>query len=327
MRVIVLGGTRFIGRAIVDALMAAGHDPLICHRGVTKADGLPAVAHLHAERAELGEHQRELEAFDAEAVIDCYAMSARDARALLVALPDPAQHRVVLSSQDVYRAFATVQRNGLATDAVPITEDAPLRADRFPSRGEEGYEEYSKLEVEEAVLAAGATVLRLPMVYGPYDYQRREEFVLKRVRAGRLRIPVGAANALLPLALVDDVGRGVVAAVEHRARGATIYNLGPARTDPMAVWMRRILAAADSPAELVRVPDGIPLPGDLGLTVAFSQPLVISSAKARHELGYQDTDPDEAVSRSVRWHLAHPPEDVSGDFSADDRALAATEAS
>jgi hypothetical protein len=95
----------------------------------------------------------------------------------------------------------------------------------------------------------------------------------------------------------------------------------------MAVWMQRILAAADSAAELVRVPDGIPLPGDLGLTVAFSQPLVISSAKARHELGYQDTDPDEAVSRSVRWHLAHPPEDVSDDFSADDRALAATEGS
>jgi hypothetical protein len=109
---------------------------------------------------------------------------------------------------------------------------APLRADRFPSRGEEGYEDYSKLDVEEAVLAAGATVLRLPMVYGPFDYQRREEFVLKRVRAGRLRIPVGAANALLPIALVDDVGRGVVAAVEHRARGATIYNLArPYRSD------------------------------------------------------------------------------------------------
>jgi nucleoside-diphosphate-sugar epimerase len=321
MRVIVLGGTRFIGRAIVDALVAGGHDALVCHRGAIEPDGLPPVVHLHTERGELIEHRRQLDAFAADAVIDCLAMSASDARAMLTALPDPELHRIVLSSQDVYRAFATVQRNGLATDPVPITEGAPLREDRYPSRDEEGYEDYSKLDVEEAVLAAGATVLRLPMVFGPHDYQRREEFVLKRVRAGRPRIPVGAANALLPLALVDDVARGVVAAVEHQGRGASVYNFAPARTDPMSLWMQRILKAADSAADLVRVPDGTVLPADLGLTVAFSQPLVISSVKARDELGYKDTDPDEAVGRSVQWHLDHPPKDASGDFSADDLAL------
>jgi nucleoside-diphosphate-sugar epimerase len=43
MHVIVLGGTRFIGRAIVDALVAAGHDPRVCHRSATKADGLQSL--------------------------------------------------------------------------------------------------------------------------------------------------------------------------------------------------------------------------------------------------------------------------------------------
>ena len=322
MRVIVLGGTRFIGRAIVDALVAAGHEPLVCHRGDTEPDGLPAVAHLHAERGHLGEHRDRLNAFAPNAVVDCRAMSADDARAALDGLPEPTLHRVVLSSQDVYRAFATLQHNGLATNSVPITEAAPLRADRYPNEAA-GQENYSKIEVEEIVLQAGATVLRLPMTYGPHDYQRREEFVLRRVRAGRLRIPVGAANALLPLALVDDVARGVVAAVERQADRGTIYNLAPAQTDPVAVWMRRILTAASSTAELVRVPDGTPLPDDLGLTKASSQALVISSAKARQELGYRNSDADEAVSRSVMWHLQHPPEDARGDFSQDDQALAA----
>ena len=87
--------------------------------------------------------------------------------------------------------------------------------------------------------------------------------------------------------------------------------------------MQRILAAAGSSAELVRVPDGTALPADLGLTAAFSQPLVISSAKARHELGYRDTDADEAVTRSVAWHLEHPPDSGSADFTLDDLALAA----
>ena len=36
MRVIVLGGTRFIGRAVAEALVTAGHEPLVCHRGTTE---------------------------------------------------------------------------------------------------------------------------------------------------------------------------------------------------------------------------------------------------------------------------------------------------
>jgi nucleoside-diphosphate-sugar epimerase len=127
--------------------------------------------------------------------------------------------------------------------------------------------------------------------------------------------------------LVDDVARGVVAAVERGAKGGEVFNLAPAQTDPMAVWMQRILTAAGSSAELVRVPDGTVLPSDLGLTAAFSQPLVISSTKARHELGYQDTDRDEAVRQSVHWHVAHPPEESAADFGADDRALLAIKGS
>jgi nucleoside-diphosphate-sugar epimerase len=320
MRVIVLGGTRFIGRAIVEALVVAGHEPLICHRGDTEPDDLPAtIAHLHADRNQLLAHRARLEAFGAEAVVDCLAMSAADARTTLAALPDPAMHRVVLSSQDVYRAFATLQHDGLATDTVPIDEDAPRRADRYPYPN---LAAYSKLDVEEIVLDAGATVLRLPMTYGPHDYQRREEWVLRRVRARRRQIPVGVASALLPLGFVGDVARGVVSALERRSDGAGVYNLVAADTDPIAVWMRRILLAAGSDLEVVRVPDGTALPDDLQITTAMSQPLVISSARARRDLGYRDTDPDEAVARSVEWHLAHPPGHPDEDFTGDDEALA-----
>ena len=98
-----------------------------------------------------------------------------------------------------------------------------------------GLERYSKIDVEEIVLDAGATVLRLPMTYGPHDYQRREEWVLRRVRAGRRQLPVGVANAVLPLAFVGDVAQGVVSALEHRIGG--VYNLVAASTDPLAVWV------------------------------------------------------------------------------------------
>ena len=48
------------------------------------------------------------------------------------------------------------------------------------------------------------------------------------------------------------------------------------------------------------------------------------SSKDRDLLGWTETtDPHEALARSVAWHLANPPEDASGDFDADDWALAA----
>ena len=57
MRIIVLGGTRFIGRAIVEELTSTGHDLLIVHRGVLEPVDMPAVRHLHAERVELPAHR------------------------------------------------------------------------------------------------------------------------------------------------------------------------------------------------------------------------------------------------------------------------------
>jgi hypothetical protein len=51
------------------------------------------------------------------------------------------------------------------------------------------------------------------------------------------------------------------------------------------------------------------------------QHLLVDSSKARDLLGWEQTDPHEALRRSVAWHLANPPEDASDDFTADDRAL------
>lgn len=114
----------------------------------------------------------------------------------------------------------------------------------------------------------------------------------------------------------------MVAAVAIEAPRGAIYNLAPARTDPMALWIQRILGATGSNAELVRVPDETALAEELGLTKAFSQPVVFSSSRARQDLGYRDTDPNEAVARSVHWHLEHPPAETQADFARDDQALA-----
>jgi nucleoside-diphosphate-sugar epimerase len=248
----------------------------------------------------------------------------------------------VVSSMDVYRAFGAVLA-GTETDPLPVDETSPVRPERFPYRGQPhpspDADTYEKLDVEAAYLAREATVCRLPMVYGERDHQRREEPILRRIRAGRRRIPAGSGSWLWTRGYVRDVAAGIRLALESEACVAEVLNLGEARTWSMGLWARHVLEAAGSEAELVRVPDVL-LPDDLEVLGTISQHLLVDSSsfgrapawtgqqhllvdssKARDLLGWEQTDPHEALRRSVAWHLANPPEDASDDFTADDRAL------
>ena len=318
MRVVVLGGTRFIGRAAVEELVATGDEVLVVHRGVLEPDDMPHVPHVHCGRAELSEHRAELAAFKPEAVLDCRALTRGDAELALAALPE-VDHFVAISSIDVYRAFGSLN-DDQETDPVPLDEESPLRAERYPYRGKmPGMDDYDKLDVEDVYLPRGATVLRLPMVYGEHDYQLREEFLLRRVRARRGRIPFGAGMWLTCRVYVGDVAKAVSLALRKPLAGE-VMNVCEDRSYSMRLWSRMILEAAESDAELVRVADDA-LPEDLKFTGSMPQHILASAQKARQLLGWTTSDPFATLRTTVRWHLAHPPADASDDFAADERAL------
>jgi len=325
MRVLLIGGTRFIGRAILHELAGAGHDVLVVHRGEHEPEGLGAAPHLHANRKDLPRHAAEIASFGPEAVIDACAMTMADAHAALAALPRGVR-LVLLSSMDVYRAFGSIWARE-ETDALPLDESAPVRERPLPDPGTKlagwdfAWAEYDKVPIEREYLARGALVLRLPVVFGEHDYLVREEPVLRRLRAGRRRIPIGAGNLLFTRGYVGDVAAASRLALTA-GRPGQVYNVGESRTASIGLWMRQTAAAAGSAIELVRVPDEA-LPPDLRLSGTFSQHILVDSSKARAELGFREIDPAETLRRSVAWHVAHPPEGGSADFAADDAALAA----
>ncbi|MGH2686416.1 MAG: NAD-dependent epimerase/dehydratase family protein [Actinomycetota bacterium] len=306
MNAIVLGGTRFIGRAVVEELVATGHDVTVVHRGESEPADLVDVEHVHADRTALPRLRGDV-------LVDTYAMSGADADAALAAAGD--LRLVVLSSQDVYAAHGELHAGGHG-HAVPVDETAPVRTTRLPY----GAADYEKLDVEARYLARGGTVLRLPATYGEHDEQAREEFVLRRVRAGRTAMPFGAGNFLWTRAYVGDVAVAVRLAAEHDGLGGEVLNIGERRTWTIRRWAEEIAAAAGAELELVTVPPKV-LPDDLVITGALGQHVLTDSGKARTLLGWSDRDPVEAVQRSVAWHLAHPPEPAGGDFRADDEAL------
>lgn len=321
MRVAVLGGTGFTGRAVVRSLVTAQHRVSVLHRGETHDNAEPDdVDHRYVDRNDPAGLSRALE--DVDAVIDIAAMRRRDAAGVVAALPHGAR-LIGVSSCDVYRAVESLHA-GTVTDPVPIDETGELREGRYPLRGlRPGREEYEKLDVEEVYRGHGGSIMRLGFVIGAHDHQRREEPILRRIRGGRRSLPVGAGTFVGSRVLVDDVAAAMVLAVDAAESQVTgeVFNLVEASSPSFGLWARWILEDADADIELVRVPDEH-LPTDLRLFGSIAQPLIFDSSKAREVLGWRPSDARHATRRSVAWHLQNPPEET-GDFDADDAALRA----
>jgi len=320
MRITVMGGTRFIGRRIVDDLLARGDEVQVVHRGETEPSDRGSSRHLHIDRANFASVAGEVAAFAPDAVIDCLAMTRSDVDAVLPHLPDT--QLILLSSMDVYEAFANVLHGDRESEPVPLNEESRLREVRYPYRGGGVRpDDYDKLDVEPSYLERDATVLRLAMIYGEHDHQRREEFILRRVRAGRTRIPIGTGTWLWTRCYVGDVSAAVLACLGNARVTAEVLNIGEPAVRSVRGWATEILAAAGHEAELVTVPDSA-LPEDIWMTKRIDQHVVFDGYKAARLLDWRP-DPAAGLARSVAWHLANPPADAATDFTPDDAALAA----
>jgi nucleoside-diphosphate-sugar epimerase len=186
MRVLILGGTAFIGPWAVRALCAKGHHVTVFHRGNREAELPREVAHLHGDRARLEEHREQFAALAPEVVLDMRCLSEADARRVIETFRGIARRCVMISSIDVYRAYGVLlgKEPGPA-ESMPQTEDAPFRTKLYPYRSDppradddplKWQDTYDKIPAEQAFLSdpeLAGTVVRLPMVYGPGDYQHR----------------------------------------------------------------------------------------------------------------------------------------------------------
>lgn len=338
MRVAVLGGTGFIGPHVVRILSGQGHSVTVVHRGQSEPELPPAVAHLHGNwRSGLPELAGALRQLRPDVVLHMVPLREQDITEVQAAVRGSAQRLVMISSMDVYRAYGRL--TGVEPgppDPVPLTEDAPLRETLFPYRAQASGPDdfrhwYDKIPAERAALGdpeLPGTVLRLPMVYGPGDYQHRLFPYLKRMDDGRPAILLGERMAQWRTArgYVDDVAAAIALAVVSERAAGRVYNVAEREAHTEAAWVRRIAQAAGWPGELVTVPEAA-LPEALREQGDLRQHLVASTERIRSELGYAEgLPPEEALARTVAWERAHPPQQLPPglfDYAAEDAVLTA----
>lgn len=336
MRVLILGGTGFTGPHIARRLHEAGHEVAVFHRGKSGAPVPDFVLDLRGDVKQLPAHANELLAFSPEVVVHMVTLTAQDAWNCLNVFRGTAQRIVVITSQDVYRAYGIlINKEDGPADPVPLREEAPLRTRLFPyrDRGPEAdnpYYEYDKILVERVLQSEPglpATVLRYPMVYGPGDRQHRFFSDLKRMDDGRPAILVDASIASWrwTKGYAEDMAYAVYLAVVNEAAAGRVYNVGEPVAPSQAEWTERLGRAAGWNGRVVILPSER-IPKHLANDMNTNQLLVTDTTRIRTELGYAEpTPPEEALRRTIEWERANPPAKIDPeayDYASEDAALA-----
>lgn len=344
MRILVIGGTHFMGPDVVRRLHEAGHEVVIFHRGRTSIEPTPGVRHILGDRRRLPEYADALRASRPEVVLDMIPMIERDAQDVVRVCAGVARRLVAISSQDVYRAFGRVRRAEPGPpDPVPLTEESPLRETLYLYRGEtpradddpeRWMDDYDKILVERVVMGTPelpATVLRLPAVYGPRDEQHRLREYLTRMDAGRpaILLDAGLAAWRWTRGYVENVAEAIALAVADERAAGRIYNVGEPDALTTRAWVETIARAAGWDGEILVAPREA-LPASLAPRIDTAQEIVTDTSRMRRELGYAERVPrDEAMRRAVAWERANPPSEAERaafgstfDAAAEDAVLA-----
>lgn len=190
MRVLIVGGNRFVGYLLAWRLLAGGHSVSVMNRSGVPYEFAGRVESLRGDRT-TGDFARLAGSREWDAVVDFACFTGAEARGAVEALAGRCGHYVMISTGQVY--LVREPRPGVPfreADYAGAVMAAP------PTPGEQGDWEYGvwKRDAEDVLAASPqlpSTRLRIPMVNGPRDYYRRIEKYLRRLLdGGPLLVPL-----------------------------------------------------------------------------------------------------------------------------------------
>ncbi len=299
---LVIGGTRFIGRHLVDDLLAHDYDVTLLNRGNHDnpfADD-DRVDRIEGDRTNESALEAAAMTADPDAVFDCVAYYPADVRAATEIFAD-CEAYVYISSGAAYGREEIPKREG----------KTPLEPCTTEQAGDETSETYGarKAEGDRAVFTAAdrgvnAMSVRPCIVYGPHDYTERLDFWIDRVnRFDRVVVPGDGTN-VWHRAYVEDVA-SALRIVAERGEAGEAYNVGDRRLVTLAEMVELIADQLETDVEVVTAGPRELAAGAIGVddyVLYRTYPHVLSTAKLA-ALGWESTPLEAAMARSVESHL------------------------
>lgn len=287
MDVLVLGGTSFVGRGIVEDLLERGHAPTVFSRGKRGRDLFPGVERLLGDR-DTGQYEA-LDGRQWDAVVDVSAYVPRHVRESVAALGSHPGRYLFISTGLVYDHTAAADGITETSARVPAHRESEEIDDVTYGQLKVACEDDLRAHFGERL-----TIVRPGWVVGPNDPSDRFMYWLRQgARGGRVVTP-GRLDRPIQVVDVRDLARLVVLLLEQNLPGA--YNAtGPS---PAVTFGDFVTTCGE--VEFVTVPEGI-LDFPLLLPDPSWDPLSRISAAAAHEVGMPRTPLWQTVADTRGW--------------------------
>ncbi len=303
MDLLLLGGTRFLGRHAAAEALARGHRVTLFHRGVTGRGTFPEAEHVFGDRdGGLGA----LAGRRWDAVIDCCGYVPRIVGASARALAGAVGHYAFVSSVS---AYASPIAEGADETAATLALEDPASEDVGRYYG--ALKAACERSVGE-VFGDAALVVRPGLIVGPQDPTDRFPYWVRRMaRGGDVLVPA-APGRRSQVVDARDLAAWLVTCAERRTAG-TFNAVGPEQPLALAEAFERLRAAVGPDARLVPVDEAFLL--ERGITPWMELPLwvpaedaaleTVSGARA-HALGLRCRPLEETARDTLAWDLARP---------------------
>ncbi len=255
MRTLVLGGTKFLGRAVVDEALDRGHEVTLFNRGETNPDLYPEVEKLRGDRR--GDLSA-LEGREWDAVVDTSGYLPQVVRASAELLADSVGHYTFVSSCSVYADFSEPARED-ETQLIRLddTSDESLEGDRYG-----GFKALCEQAVADVYPGRSARI-RAGLIVGPHDPTGRFTYWPKRVARGGEVLAPGRKGRQVQFIDVRDLGAWLLDLGERGDAGA--FNAtGPFPPVTMGELLETARAVSGSNASFTWVDEPFLLEEDVG---------------------------------------------------------------
>jgi 2'-hydroxyisoflavone reductase len=300
MKLLVIGGTRFLGRHLVTASLARDHEVTLFNRGLHSSEPLTNIETIHGDRySDLAK----LEGRRWDAVVDTCGILPRAVRVAAEVLSDSVDRYVFISTQNVY-ADISVPNVDEAAQLTTLTPEQLAEANAIDTAGEPSYGKmYGGLkalceQAAEEVMPGRVLTIRPGLIVGPYDYTDRFTYWIVRVARGGEVLAPGRPDRFVQFIDVRDLAEWTVDMIERRAAG--VYNAnGPTNSVTMQSVLEECKSVSDSDASFTWISEDFLLQENVS---AWSEmPLWLPEEAAPHLKGFMFINSDKAVQAGLRY--------------------------
>ncbi len=322
MKILVIGGTHFIGAYLTKELLGQGHEVVLLNRGKQTPFFEFDIETIHSDKRDIASKRLEIKHRRFDLAIDMVAMNISDTQPVLDLLEGMIERICIISSADVYRIFDVIWcLDPSSVDNTALKEGSPLRRRLFPRNliyeGEELNEMYDKIPVEclaQKLDKSSWTICRLPAVYGAGDY-RFPGFV-KRLsdRRNKWVIERSQANFRFTHGYVEDVVKAIaLAAINEKGRNE-VFNIGELETPTFRERYNQIAQTFDFDLEIFEADKTDITWFKEAHDYNLDQHWILNSNKIREQLGFRETfGSEDAYRKTIEWELQNLSDPINPD--------------